>query len=646
MDVRPAALTGLVSRYALTPEDAARSVLSSMADLAGISDDLLNRFRSNLPDSVAELAEEADRLSQGKFRILGEEIDYSSGIQWHLDPRHRRRFDPALFHSNVVISNPAGGFDIKYPWELSRLQHLPRLALAYRLTGNRKYADALADQTSDWLAQNPVGFGPNWACTMDVAIRAANVALAFAFAGDFRWEADLAVDIVRSLIAHGRFIANNLEWSEELAGNHYLADIAGLAILSCLLSPTVFEAANWRKFARDELASEMQKQVYSDGWDFEASTAYHRLALECFLVPAICFSRSGFDMEPQYMSRLKSMSAFMRDITLPDGSFPLIGDNDSGRLIALHPGEPENLNYLISLCAAFLGEPSLKPPGRPRTAGLPEILILLGRDGMTAYEEMRPTPRPTRAEYPLGGLWCFRSDDGADLVTFRLGPVGQNGFGGHAHNDQLSVTVWFDGKPVIVDPGTACYTSDPDKRNLFRSTSRHSTVTIGGKEQNPFVEDELFRLPQTIKTEAKGVSQDEGGIIVVGAILGYGKSTEDEVRIGRKVRYDPMRRQIMIEDEIYLAENLSGLSLEWNFPIAPGLSVDPAASRCRILADDRTEIDDDRREVADIQFFPGWKVQAVETSFAPAYGVEVRNVTLRFTPPSGTRRGQFIIRAR
>jgi hypothetical protein len=236
---------------------------------------------------------------------------------------------------------------------------------------------------------------------MDVSIRAANLALAHAFLaapgdGDSKssvWGNELAVDIVRSLVAHGRFIGANLEWSEELTANHYLADIAGLATLALLLLPTLAEAADWLAFARQELEHEIEKQIYPDGWDFEASTAYHRLAFECFLIPAILFERIGEPLSGAYIERLRSMARFVRDITLPSGLFPSIGDNDSGRFLVLQPRPAENLNYILALSSVFLRDPSLKPPALRH---MPEILWLLGEEAYRRFNALEHHDRPGR----------------------------------------------------------------------------------------------------------------------------------------------------------------------------------------------------------------------------------------------------------
>ena len=67
----------------------------------------------------------------------------------------------------------------------------------------------------------------------------------------------------------------------------HLANLVGLIYLG-LLCPEFMEAAEWREFGLTEIEAEMQKQVYADGVSYEASTSYHRLALEMFLRRCSC----------------------------------------------------------------------------------------------------------------------------------------------------------------------------------------------------------------------------------------------------------------------------------------------------------------------------------------------------------------------
>jgi len=69
-------------------------------------------------------------------------------------------------------------------------------------------------------------------------------------------------------------------------------------------------------------------------------------------------------------------------------------------------------------------------------------------------------------------------------LAIRCGSIGQNGNGGHAHNDNLSFELNVKGRDFIVDGGSYLYTPLPKIRNQFRSTSAHNTLAIDGLEQN------------------------------------------------------------------------------------------------------------------------------------------------------------------
>jgi len=609
--ISPSHLMASVKGHPLDPNQAASKILDSIYRFSPPVDAYI-LARDSLLDQVETLIADAEHIVQKKFTIFGTDVDYSNGIRWHYDPANKYEFAPGEFYSRIPHSNPNGGSDIKYPWELSRLQHFPRLALAYRWTGDKKFRAALIDQTSDWLRSNPVGFGPNWACTMDVAIRAANLSYAFAILADRHLESDFKISLATSLLTHGRFIASNLEWSETLTSNHYPADIAGLAVLAAQLSDAVSEAETWLEFCRSELVSELDKQVYPDGCDFEASTAYHQLVLDFFKVSTIFLKEAGLEFDDRYYRKLGQMQEFLSDISFRNGEFPLIGDNDSGLFLRLFSIFDNNAILLLS----------------PYGSG-----DLIQKKIDSQIDEL------TIAEYPHGGLYIIKNRSRNDLVTFRLGQVGQKGNGGHAHNDQLSVTIWFDGRQVIADPGSAVYTSDPVKRNLYRSTLSHATIALADIEQNPFVPGNLFTLPQKVKTEFIGSKRTEDYATFEGAIHGYGDFRLIDVRMQRTVTYNQSRRQVEIHDEVTLKADAAKITPEWIFPLGPGLAVDIRSGGYVKIADEMSN------PAAEILFLPGWRVSIVETRYSPAYGVEVPNVTLVFQPPDGTTFADFIIRA-
>lgn len=78
--------------------------------------------------------------------------------------------------------------------------------------------------------------------------------------------------------------------------------------------------------------------------------------------------------------------------------------------------------------------------------------------------------------------------------------LGENGPGGHGHNDMLHFTLCAYGKPFLVDAGTYMYFASREWRDYFRSSSSHNTVIIDGKEIA-----ELGKAPFKIKGDVKPI---------------------------------------------------------------------------------------------------------------------------------------------
>ncbi len=68
----------------------------------------------------------------------------------------------------------------------------------------------------------------------------------------------------------------------------------------------------------------------------------------------------------------------------------------------------------------------------------------------------------------------------------------------------------MDGVPVLVDPGSYVYTSDPEARNLFRSTRSTTPLSIDGEEQNEIRPEWLFRMFEKADPEHLEVDRADG----------------------------------------------------------------------------------------------------------------------------------------
>src|SRR5262249_28397448 len=430
-------------------------------------------LESHAPEAVAADVARADRACHHVFDLLGSgPVSLGARIDWHRDFKTGRRW-PLRQHRSLVYRHYDGASDIKVPWELSRFQHLPALGLAYSHTGDARYPAEFQAQVDAWLDDNPYARGVNWACPMDVALRAWSWMWAYWLFEDAPGiDAAFWSRFLRALFLHGRSVSENLEFSPDVNGNHYLADGVGLLALGLFFGPAK-EPAPSVDLAPATVFGEMEHQVHEDGVDFEQSIPYHRLVTEFFLTGALLAMRHGLQPPSGFLARLERMLEFTAAYTRPDGQAPVIGDADDGRLHVLGHQAINDHRYLLSTGAVVFRRPDFKTAA---SRFWEESFWLLGPAGARAFAEL-PERDDTRSRaFAAGGFFIMRAP-GAHVVV-DCGDIGLRGRGGHGHNDTLAIDVFYRGAPLLVDSGCYVYTASPRLRNAFRSTAAHNTVVV------------------------------------------------------------------------------------------------------------------------------------------------------------------------
>jgi uncharacterized heparinase superfamily protein len=520
--------------------------------------------RSALP---RQLQPAADRLRSEADHVLGHRVDIlGSGltelgpeIDWHLDFKSGYSW-PRRFYSDVEVTRLHDRSDAKVPWELSRCHHLLTLARAARVFEDDRYAAELERQLSSWLEANPPGVGINWTNPMEVGIRAVNLVWAVATLEEWReLEPGLRGRLVHALRWHGRHIAANLEGTPYLRSNHYLGDILGLLVLGSALQGDP-AAQRWSEFACRELEHEIVKQVYTDGVSFEGSLGYHGLALEMFLIARYVSAWAGTPLSPKFDEQLHRMVAVSQSVRHPDGRTPLFGDQDSGRILPDGFERPPTHDNLLWLAAAVLG--TRGPPDGPVH---PEVAWTFGVDAWRGATNSSSPPGP--AAFPHGGIYVLQSK--RTHAVAHCGDVGQNGFGGHSHNDVLAYELSIDGLPLIVDSGTYAYTFDVEARNEFRSTLAHNTVVIDGQEIHPIDPTRVFELRRFARPKVEVCNFGSQRLELVGSHDGYRRLPEPIVH-RRRFSLTSATDELLIEDELV---GSGTHTLQSSLHLAPGVSL-------------------------------------------------------------------------
>lgn len=514
-----------------------------------VNEDEFNKIKLNINNKVINYH---NNLGNYNYEPIDWQIDFKSGYRWDNNKRYKK--------SGIV--NPLGS-DIKIPWELSRFNHLLILGEAYLLTKNENYAKEFIFEITDWIINNPPGFGVNWSCAMDVAIRACNMIFSFNFFSDSNLITDnFKKEFIKNIYIHGIYIINNLENTYYVKNNHYLSDIVGLLYIGLFLNNTKI-GKKWQKFSIKELKNQMKEQIYEDGTDFENSTCYHKLVLELFFYSTFFASNKKNTIKNtinnsktiidcaieifgnHYVEKLKKMFIFLDAINNGNGKIPQIGDNDSGILHLFNADERVNFEYLIFMGAVFFNEEKLY---FDKNKFYDEALWIFGHKAYEFYQlfNKRNIFREKNSlSFENGGFYILKNNDAMMIIS--AGKNGQNGIGGHTHNDKLSFIMSIEGEDIFIDSGTYIYTPLPYLRNKFRSTSSHNTVMVDKTEQNNFDEKDLFFLFNDSKVKVNKWFSNYDIDFFEGEHYGYLK-LKDPLIHKRIIIFDKIKKYWIIQD--------------------------------------------------------------------------------------------------
>ena len=573
-------------------------------------------FRQKFPNRVPVLLDEAERRLRHEFDLLGSgPCQLGNALPWHQDFKVGRTWPLAYAHS-LPYDELELSSDVKVPWELSRCQHLPRLGQAWWLTRDDRFADEFVSLGSDWIRANPWGYGVNWLCTMDVALRAVSWIWALGFFADAAAcrSDSCRKDILASLWLHGEFIAANLEISD-VNGNHYLADGIGLIALGALFRHSAI-ARRWLDRGQQILEDALNRQVHEDGVDFEQAIAYHRLVLEACLTGLIMLRRAGRDLPGPAIARLGRMCDYVVAYTRPDGLAPLIGDADDGRIQALGTQPPGDHRYLLAIGAAVLSRPDLAAVDG---GWKDEAYWWFGPEGDGVEgNEVESLQRSTA--FPTGGVFVMRR--GTTHLIADAAEVGLAGRGGHGHNDVLSFELVLGGMPLVTDCGAFVYTASPEWRNRFRGTASHNTVQVDAEELNRFGDPkDLWALRYDAVPEAivwrPGASAD----YLAASHRGY-------LRLPDAVGH---RREFVVGDHalVLARDRLTGAAVHdvaWRIHLPPGVVVELDGRSACVSASSG-----DRAWVCVLDAPSSLQLVVDEGWVSPSYGVKVAAPVLRLS---------------
>ena len=391
---------------------------------------LLRRPAEN-PESRTDAA--AERIVDHVFGGQGFTVQMGERIDWQTHPKEA----------------PAA----EWLWNLNGHHHFLTLLRGYLTTANEKYAREYVDEITDFIIRNPA---PPYTLTristwrnLEAGDRGA-ITWPRAFYG-FLSSASFTPQAIQLVLtgmwSHGNYIYHHPAGLRR-PSNWSIVDSSGLCGVA-LYFPEFSESETWRSTAFDRLTYQLQLQVYSDGAQYELSTAYHRKCLHQFQRAMDLAEDTGNDLPDDFARIVESMYEYLMWLAKPDGSQPAVSDS-----------RPSSLRGTLRQGAHRFGRDDL-------------LYVATGGE-----EGQRPDG--TSRLLPDAGYAVMRSDWGPDAryLFFDGGPVGS----GHQHEDKLSILLSAFGVDFLVDTGPHTYTANKWRLHCV-SSAAHSTVLVDGKGQ-------------------------------------------------------------------------------------------------------------------------------------------------------------------
>lgn len=434
--------------------------------------------KDDIPDSVMAVADDA---VEGRFSCLGTVFRFEADVDWHRAAEGNGTW-PRKHWAHIFLGDSAQLGDVKPCWELNRHAFFVSLALAWRRTGDDKYAATFARLLNSWCDQNPPETGICYISGLNIGLRCLSWIVADRlFQGAGGYDAATQTRLHCNLLAQARHMAAYLTARGRTGFGHMPACEAALLAWLSLRNPAWHDAEKWLARALAQLWPAFDDRIYPDGLHFECSFGYQLQMVECLSLLFSEMRRQKRPIPARNYTMLEKMTTVLRVARQPGGALPDINDDDGGYVFPLPLDRQHRLQGVLSAMAVLYDRPDFKSSSAET---LPFYArMVLGAQGAEDYRLIarysEDFPRLTHLVHSRIALMRRAGD--FFLFKNNPDPFPQSG---HNHADLLSLILHLDGRAVLCDSGTYRYTNVKGYRNVLRSTQAHNTICVDGQGQS------------------------------------------------------------------------------------------------------------------------------------------------------------------
>ncbi len=426
--------------------------------------------------SITEYLNHANNIISGKFSIYEKKYKFVNGINWHYS--FFNDYIWKLEKSNKINIRPKNkNIDVKYVWEFNRHQFLTYLGFAYYLTDDEKYAIEFKNLILHWIKTNPPLYGINWYSGLEISIRLISWIFTLYF---FKNSTEINNDsffrkIFISMFQHAYYLRY---FYTRRSFNHTVGDLTGVYLFSKVFAK-IDPMKKWEKKIFNKLKTNIRLQVRGDGINIEQSVNYHKFVLEFFILFLILNNKR---LKGEEISLIEKMVEYLIYIIKPKKNFPLIGDNDDGKVLMLTNWNSNSYLDLINLGSIIFRRQDFKFISEKIS---PISLLLMGERCFKIFNSLQSREPQERYKYfKNSGYFVARNNWNKESNYFfmdmgKFGP--QNA--AHSHSCIGNLIYTHKGKDFLIDSGTYTYNKSWFERNFLRSSKAHNILVINKKNQ-------------------------------------------------------------------------------------------------------------------------------------------------------------------
>ena len=440
------------------------------------------------PESLlAALREEVAEIVSGRIRAFNTlQLDIDLPPKWHKD--YLAGVDLSTMESAFALNHRAlpNGADVKLIWELSRWNFLVRLAQAAALLKDERAGALLVECLRDWEKVNPPYRGWNWTSALESGMRLIQFAWMDALMERAGAERTLGEEFQQMLGAHAHFTWRYKTFGSS-ANNHLLGELVGLIVAVARWPGLVNYAAPLEELQR-LWETEVLAQFAEDGGNREQALNYHLFSFEFCWQARLGLLAAGRKVSASVEERLRRAGDFFQAVQTEHEPWDY-GDSDSAYVTPLFADQARVTQQWLGW---FRGQ----------------------TEGESLRWWLGEPPEPTSKQSVSRGDWVYFPRTGVAIIEkggwrgrWDLSELGYLATAAHGHLDALHLSLWLNGKAIVIDPGTGAYYGNKFVRERLAGWRAHNGPLPPWGEWprrlGPFLWGEQHDAPDFDGTEAR-----------------------------------------------------------------------------------------------------------------------------------------------